>query len=122
MKLIGAYAEGLHSASAAGVAGWLREATWARNFMPALAHHLGVRTVSLYRHADDKNDLINAVGERQQHRSSTSPGRSSTVKGAPRRRGNLGSPNSPKGEHFMLGTTSTHRPRTQYTDAGPFGS
>jgi TetR/AcrR family transcriptional regulator, tetracycline repressor protein len=32
--------------------------------MPRLAKHLGVGTMSLYRHVDDKNDLINAVGER----------------------------------------------------------
>jgi AcrR family transcriptional regulator len=32
--------------------------------MPRLAKHLGVGTMSLYRHVDDKNDLINAVAER----------------------------------------------------------
>jgi AcrR family transcriptional regulator len=32
--------------------------------MPGLAKHLGVGTMSLYRHVDDKNDLINAVAER----------------------------------------------------------
>jgi len=32
--------------------------------MPALAAHLGVGTMSLYRHVADKNDLINAVAER----------------------------------------------------------
>lgn len=32
--------------------------------MPRLAQHLGVGTMSLYRHVDDKNDLINAVAER----------------------------------------------------------
>ncbi len=32
--------------------------------MPALAAHLGVGTMSLYRHVDDKNDLVNAVAER----------------------------------------------------------
>jgi AcrR family transcriptional regulator len=31
--------------------------------MPALAAHLGVGTMSLYRHVEDKNDLINAVAE-----------------------------------------------------------
>jgi AcrR family transcriptional regulator len=31
--------------------------------MPRLAEHLGVGTMSLYRHVDDKNDLINAVAE-----------------------------------------------------------
>ena len=32
--------------------------------MPRLAKHLGVGTMSLYRHVEDKNDLINAVAER----------------------------------------------------------
>jgi TetR/AcrR family transcriptional regulator, tetracycline repressor protein len=32
--------------------------------MPALAKQLGVGTMSLYRHVDDKNDLVNAVAER----------------------------------------------------------
>ena len=32
--------------------------------MPALAKRLGVGTMSLYRHVDDKNDLMNAVAER----------------------------------------------------------
>jgi AcrR family transcriptional regulator len=32
--------------------------------MPRLAKHLGVGTMSLYRHVDDKTDLINAVAER----------------------------------------------------------
>jgi AcrR family transcriptional regulator len=32
--------------------------------MPALAEHLGVGTMSLYRHIDDKDDLVNAVAER----------------------------------------------------------
>jgi TetR/AcrR family transcriptional regulator, tetracycline repressor protein len=32
--------------------------------MPALANHLGVGTMSLYRHVKDKDDLINAVAER----------------------------------------------------------
>ncbi len=32
--------------------------------MPRLARYLGVGTMSLYRHVDDKNDLINAVAER----------------------------------------------------------
>jgi TetR/AcrR family transcriptional regulator, tetracycline repressor protein len=32
--------------------------------MPELAKYLGVGTMSLYRHVDDKNDLINAVAER----------------------------------------------------------
>jgi AcrR family transcriptional regulator len=31
--------------------------------MPRLAEHLGVGTMSLYRHVDDKSDLINAVAE-----------------------------------------------------------
>lgn len=32
--------------------------------MPALAERLGVGTMSLYRHVDDKNDLVDAVAER----------------------------------------------------------
>jgi TetR/AcrR family tetracycline transcriptional repressor len=32
--------------------------------MPRLAEHLGVGTMSLYRHVEDKNDLVNAVAER----------------------------------------------------------
>jgi TetR/AcrR family transcriptional regulator, tetracycline repressor protein len=32
--------------------------------MPNLAKHLGVGTMSLYRHVEDKNDLINAVAEK----------------------------------------------------------
>ena len=32
--------------------------------MPSLAKRLGVGTMSLYRHVADKDDLINAVGER----------------------------------------------------------
>jgi len=32
--------------------------------MPGLAKHLGVGTMSLYRHVEDKNDLIDAVAER----------------------------------------------------------
>ncbi len=32
--------------------------------MPRLAKHLGVGTMSLYRHVEDKDDLINAVAER----------------------------------------------------------
>jgi AcrR family transcriptional regulator len=31
--------------------------------MPRVAEHLGVGTMSLYRHVEDKNDLINAVAE-----------------------------------------------------------
>jgi AcrR family transcriptional regulator len=31
--------------------------------MPRVAEHLGVGTMSLYRHVDDKDDLINAVAE-----------------------------------------------------------
>jgi TetR/AcrR family transcriptional regulator, tetracycline repressor protein len=32
--------------------------------MPAVAKRLGVGTMSLYRHVEDKNDLVNAVAER----------------------------------------------------------
>src|SRR5829696_3952930 len=32
--------------------------------MPSLARLLGVGTMSLYRHVEDKNDLVNAVAER----------------------------------------------------------
>jgi AcrR family transcriptional regulator len=32
--------------------------------MPAVARHLGVGTMSLYRHVADKDDLVNAVAER----------------------------------------------------------
>ena len=32
--------------------------------MPSLARRLGVGTMSLYRHVEDKDDLINAVAER----------------------------------------------------------
>jgi TetR/AcrR family transcriptional regulator, tetracycline repressor protein len=35
--------------------------------MPKLAQHLGVGTMSLYRHVEDKDDLIAAVGERVMH-------------------------------------------------------
>ena len=51
--------------------------------MPRLAKHLGVGTMSLYRHVDDKNDLINAVAERRDSVTCKSPtGRTTTGKAA----------------------------------------
>ncbi len=50
--------------------------------MPRLAKHLGVGTMSLYRHVDDKNDLIDAVGNEYSVTCKSPTGRRTTRKAA----------------------------------------